>query len=404
MKQLSINKFLIGFLFVLGVVLIPTYNVDAYVLQLDIDPGEGGNVIVQGTIPVTNSYDINLTVNLDDESYNPNENMKVTAVASVDTCSNTTSGLVVTGNVINSGDLPKTILSEDVAGGSSINGVANFTAPSQPGDYSLEIKATSSKLGDFYLYDAWYGGKISASVTSFDDDGIHYEILTDSTGDGRIIGVNKLTDVGWGPIALSDFLKNGRLLVDSERHVSYKIEQSSAVVNSTTFEIPFTVAGIRVWSKPASGIENGPINENEKTTIFWKATGLSPEEDAYCKSPDYKDPDQKFGVEGSFETENLASSKTFSITCTDETGDVVVTPTVNPTTYYYKLVRCSDGMIYETGPFSPGTYSSGDIRVGYVESPDDTANYVVTGSSPNSYSDAQHNIQTTGSGLSGCPE
>jgi len=122
-----------------------------------------------------------------------------------------------------------------------------------------------------------------------------------------------------------------------------------------------------------------------KTVIRWKSTGANT-----CTLPD------AYGgwtaqTSGSFTTNPLYTNTSFIITCTGYS-------TPSSGNYYYKLQRCRDNALAETGPFPSGKYSTGDVLAGALD--DGSQDYRVIGSSTTSY--GINNIQTTNPGLGHC--
>jgi len=108
-----------------------------------------------------------------------------------------------------------------------------------------------------------------------------------------------------------------------------------------------------------------------KTVIRWKSTGANT-----CTLPD---------------AYPLYTNTSFIITCTGYS-------TPSSGNYYYKLQRCRDNALAETGPFPSGKYSTGDVLAGALD--DGSQDYRVIGSSTTSY--GINNIQTTNPGLGHC--
>jgi len=148
------------------------------------------------------------------------------------------------------------------------------------------------------------------------------------------------------------------------------------VILVPTFKVNAAIT-VKVW---ADGQTSKTVNYNDRVIISWEATGATS-----CDSGGHGT-----GITGDFETDRLTATTTFTVTCSA------------PDPLYYKLKRCTDNMIFETGPFPPGTYSvGGELLVGSVEY--STYNYTVEGSSTSHYPEASNNIATTKSGLYSCP-
>ena len=416
MKQ--INKIFFGLLFGLGMVLLASpYQIFA---QYQADNNDGGNTsggtyTPPATIPA--AAQINLTADLDKNTYSSGESMSLSSTALLSTSLGSVKDLLVFGAVIVDPQSSPTTIINNLNGGNATWSSVLFNAPTATGNYVLRvwtenlnynyvIKNNVLKLG--YLYDtnnnivtatnlpvSILGTTNSVDLISTDNSG---KILTiiGKVGGERFYDINSTIPANF----------DGTKLIDTQKTIP-------AVV---TIDVPFNVVPlvaptIDVWSEPIYGvnklIRNGSINFNESTTINWLATGLG--NDAYCVSPDYgtfdnSDP-KKFIPSpdtellypyGSFTTDKLPVNKTYTVTCKDRKIPPVVTPPPTSTSSYYQLYRCGDHLTnWETVSYPAGTYSTGDKVVGA------TTGYIYTVTSSSSYPIAgRTDIQVTRADIS----
>ena len=344
--KLTINKFLFGFIFVLGVVLISTSFVNAKmqeVVPIDDTAGGGGGITPAvpcigadcwgatvthfGQTQISNDWSDKLifVVNMSKPVYAPGEPVVILVGVEYPTCGNRTSNIIVEGQA---SETPNhyTVINENVKGGYAIYGAGIFTPPFQAssaiGDHSINLKAYVKRDGWFY--------------------------------DTNIYGA----------------LASPTPVVVMEMNVPYKVAEPVVIVKPTPT--------VKIYS------DKEIINSGDQVNVFWKSTDATHCNCTYGPN----DTDCGYGIGDRVDASNnpytLAESKTFTVTCDDN-----VASGTNPR--YFKLKHCSSPAEFETGPFPPGTYSTGDVLAGALDN--GQYDYRVVDASENSF--GLRNIMTT---------
>jgi hypothetical protein len=401
MKQL-ISKFVVGFLFILSVMLIPTYFANAKVAETLPTDGSGGG---GGTIPAapcigadcwgatvthfgqtqivnTRTDKLVFILNFSKKVYAPGEPVTILAGVEFPTCGNSTINIIMEGQISGQPN-HYTIINENVTGGYAIYGAGIFTppfqAPSVPGNYMMNIKVYDKKDGWFVKptytqNESW----ASATPVVYFETNVPYTVGCDFTGFSKCSdeGGDCPIDSKTGTTSVAFGVKGG-ICVFKDATTSIKCDVPTfgsdpvpGVAKSCFYKI---TPGIDVW------LDNATINDKESTKVHWKATGLD-DSKAYCYL--------KGDASGTHYTYPIGEVSTGTLTCPakqkcNENFEVVCTDDVNSTAtsgYYYKLQHCTSTNVFQTGPFPSGTYSTGEVLAGALDN--GTYDYRVVDSSP----------------------
>lgn len=429
MKQ-SINKFFVGFLFVLAIAIIPiSFSMAKIQEDLPSEGGGGGSgtsvpcigadcwgatVTHFGQTQIENTRTNNLVYifNMSKKVYEPGEAIVVLTDVLFPTCGNATVNVILEGQISGQPN-HYTIVNENLRGGYGIYGAGIFTppfqAPSTVGNYLMNVKAYIKKDGWFYT------GRIgdvtsSQTPTVVMEQNLPFSIVsscgtldgyTKCANEGQTCAFSGTKNVAYGKPGLQCVFQDGT---------------DGLLCNNTTFGFdPIPDAAKSCYFKPdvvvteptVKILANGKNPYTSKATDEVNVTWTS-ENATHCNcvyGPGLTGCGSGIGgnVKALDNPYTLAESKTFTVTCDDNVDPKITPPGPNMAPQYYKLQRCTDlNMVFETGPFPMGTYSTGDRRIGAVEG-DPIYNYVVTGSSNNPIPGAIHNILTSGSNVAGCP-
>ncbi len=410
MKQ-SISKFIVGFVFIFSLILIPSFFASAMVQQQDPIDGAGGG---GGTIPAapcigadcwgatvthfgqtqivnTRTDKLVFILNFSKKVYAPGEPVTILAGVEFPTCGNSTINIIMEGQISGQPN-HYTIINENVTGGYAIYGAGIFTppfqAPSVPGNYSMNIKAYYKHEGYFFnpnfLAQGLANPFMDTTPVVYFETNVPYIVGCDLTGfskcsdEGGDCTVSGTTSVAFGTL--------GGLCIFKDATDSIKCDTSTFggdpvpnVLKSCFYKKPYVAPGIDVT------VENSTVNDKEGTNLVWRAWGLD-ESKAYCyvkgdpNGTHYGYPVGKAATGALTCPTKQTCDEKFEVVCTDDTNSV----TTNKGSYYYKLQHCTGPNVFQTGPFPSGTYSTGEVLAGALDN--GTYDYRVVDSSTTPFS------------------
>ncbi len=221
MKKLF-NIFLVGGFVLVTFAFLPILA-DANMLAIEQDAieedgGGGGGTIYRTAAttppPPAPATSLNVTYGLNDSVYEVNEDVVLTASVSRNVCSNVFSDIRLTARIPAVSPSYQSVIHQVVGGGITINGSEDFTGPSTPGNYVMQ-------------------GKVEVYAPAY------YVSCPEGTDSD---------DFGLG--CFSSYTTTGLIDVQDERNADYGTEMTydvtyfpggTTVLDSATFEIPFTV-------------------------------------------------------------------------------------------------------------------------------------------------------------------
>ena len=313
MKQIS--KIFFGLLFGLGFILVPSYRADAQMQTMESGDlgggGGGGGGTTTAPAPVVHAGAISLVVNLDHPSYSLNAIISVATTASVDTCTNTITNLVIKGSVLNSGVAPTTIINQNVTGGNSIAQSTSFMAPSVAGDYTLRIEATDYLLGDYYLTDN-YGQNLVFTNHVLNMYGSYTKtIIVTTNTDGKVMDIHDEYNNVFSPSILS----NSDVLYDPSINQRVTASQHTGqLLRTMTMDIPFTVVAAAAPTVTVTADQSVLPTNNTGTTIRVRSTNANS-----CTRTDDNGTTTPVAVlpTDAFNTYHLDKTTTYTVTCSN---------------------------------------------------------------------------------------
>jgi hypothetical protein len=350
MKQ-TISKFLVGFLFVIGLVLVPTYFTSAKVQeQLPTDGGGGGSTIPSGScigadcwgnvvttfaqvqIPNTRTGKMVYILNLDKKVYKVGEPVTVIAGVEFPTCGNSTMNVILEGQISGQPN-HYTIMNQNVTGGYGIYGSTAFTppfqAPNEPGDYVMNIKGYTKKDGWFYNLDTFALASQTPVVVM--EINLPYKVVPDCS----IVpaGYTKCSDEG----GTCSFSGNANVAFGCGASLLYKDGTNSVQCNTATFggdPVPGFAKSCFYKSGPVPPVPPSvaiyindsknplPVNPGTEVTVTWKGSSSV----VWCGETGGRGGN---GITGTFKAV-VDKNTTFSVECKDEAGNIIVSPPVTP--------------------------------------------------------------------------
>lgn len=349
MKQIF-NKFFLGALFILGFgfLFIPSHDVNANMLAaMEMNGGGGGGGGSGGgsstTTATTPAYGtISLTVTPDKTTpYTASTDMVVSSTASVAVCSNTSLNLKVTGDITGPSTLNVgTLLDQKVVGNQTLAGNSTIVIPSTPGDYVFNITATRYDQSGYVLRE---GSSLSVPITnvsSYKVENGSEVFYIDTNYRGRITKIKDTNgydvdiyallyetltaDNGYGATSLSV------ASIGEEAIKTYSISFNFSVVAPTpvaSTPLTVTVSATNLDKTPQETKASAlTVPKDTSVQISWSSSTNA----TSCKCTYYKDdthPDESCGsgigqnVPGA--TLTLAESKTFTVTCKDNSSTCI---------------------------------------------------------------------------------
>jgi len=370
MKQLSINKFLIGLLFVLGfVLLIPTYKANAMMLAVPVDDGSntGGAVTapcigfecygavttafnqqgLNGSFGIVegNNYNVGLyifTLNLEKEIYNVDEPVKVFADVQFGSVGSehVSDNIIITGQILpiyNSYTIMNQYVTSDfVVYGSRIF-TPPFEAPEKPGNYGMDIKV-------YLRYDNSGGGLFSGRTSMVTNMVTEATLPYTVKADCNIApaGYTKCSDEG----GACSFPGTANVIYGCQKPewTVGKNATGSIACNTDSFgsdPLPGVVkacyVGASTSSGPtvrvyANGVEgNTKVAKGDKVTISWDSIGATQCKCSYGDGIDCTPVGTGVGdsIQAKGNPYTLSESKTFSVTCSDGVDNTANSNTTN---------------------------------------------------------------------------
>ncbi len=307
MKQL-INKFLFGFIFVLGLfILFPVHKADATTYALFYsDPG-GSNIYV--------------TINLN-KVYDPGEKMQLTTLVQDQMCSNrNTSGNLMIAQILGPDrsyfGVGQTVMDHNTRKGETFYSSAYFTAPQDGGNFIMKVNHTSTL--NYTIRTQVYKNVFDLPfIVTGCNPPVGY---VKCSNEGGICSFDGEADVQYGckpffklkeeitnSISCDSDTFGGDPAPDIYKACFYKAYPTVPVVKAL-------VPSVKIW---ANGKNPEAIKKDGKVIVTWDSENAAECNCTY--GPDKKDCGSGTGynVYAKNNPYTLAETKTFTVTCSDK--------------------------------------------------------------------------------------
>lgn len=292
------------------------------VMEMNGGGGGGGTTTTTTTSGTTvNTGAITLNVVPDsNQPYTGSKPITLSSSASVAVCSNTALNLKVTANVTGPGNYSSswgTLLDKATVGGTTVANNSTFTAPTQSGDYTINLTATRYDPAGYVLTDN-YGNALTyrTDMTVLDDNGSTFYVDTNYRG--------RITRVAY----TSGGSNSGEFLIyyAENPHDQDGFELASSLIGEEaiktyTSSINFTVGKPEAFINKES-VQAIPYGTSDNVEWWQKYSNhcYCYTDAAYTKrckginanGAEYEVPG---GLTGSFTTTRLQSSTTYYIKC-----------------------------------------------------------------------------------------